>query len=1730
MTHSDDIQQRLLEWQYGLLSDEEVAELQQQIADNPELVAAAEDARRLAEVFARAANLPVETEVSSDTSDSDQASGGRESAGTDGGAAAHRSPEAVTEPRSLQVRPATTAQQSSSTRGTQTWLKASLVLAGLYFVFLLGGDRLIDKAEEQQRVLAGQIAPDQIRLSIEQTSAASFDAAGKFQIRAELADESPAEVQLSYSVRPREGKPIFASAGVTDALGRFLLALPANLSIPDGAELHVEAKCEVPGVEVTAVSSGSLRLVPTRYLTHLSMDRTLYRPGELVHYRSLTLERFSLSATEEFPVHFEIIDPSGTVVPGSQHDGITTRGVGTGVFAIPKEQVGGEYTLIARSHEGSFPEEVRKFQIRNYRVPRLRKELEFQKDSYGPGDLVVADFFAKQAEGGPSKGASINITAVVDEQTVLQHNAQADDNGSAHVEFRIPENIEIGDGRLTVVVDDGGTRETLTKTIPIQLDRIDVTFYPAGGDIVPGLQNVVYFVARNPQGEPVHIAGDIVDSRSRKLADTEVLHDGMGRFSFTPAFGESFRMVLTKPKGLRASFDLPQPNAEQVVAVDAGDGVFAAGSSPELVVSSTKPMPNLLVTAYCRGTLMAHQTFAAKTGPNPVVLSLPGEAGGVLRVTVHDNSVSPPRPLAERLIYRRAGRELNIKVVGNEEPRAPGDRVRLQLQVTNEHGKPVPAALGIAAVDDSTLVLADDKYPNLPAHFLVTSEIESPEDLEDAEFYLSDDPEAVVALDLLMGTQGWRRFVEKRLVDLQQDPVLREQVERLIALNGKTESPANFTNAHELRRNELSLGNVRQIRATFHVVCVILGIGLLLNLLLSALFGGKRPDQNAATLTVLMIGCVGSAVGVLGCGQGDSGAQSDADVVFAPEMADDAAVANHAESAEEEMSFMMERQSAMEGAEPEMPKAVAPGGPMADMAVPAEADPAAMGHAGPPAPAANGLAATLPDSVAVGAGMIEVARNVAPNDAALQKYFAGMTRLNLTAADIQRFRSESMSQDELSGKRFTVREYSFRQRQRRGTTRDDFTETIYWNPLVIADEFGHAVVEFDLSDSITTFRVTAHAHSNGGRIGSGDGEVISRRPFYLEPKLPLEVTQGDRIDLPVAAANGTGQDQPASFGLQTSDLFALNGTPNRSVTLAANGRAREIFALNVTGNGRGMIAVNGSMNGDWTDSVKRPLTSVSQGFPVEESLAGILKQNENSLTLKLPPGWTPDSLNVALRVFPNPVSEAQQSLAGMLRNPGGCFEQTTSSNYPNTMVLRMLSGSSGQAYAGVKPATIRRAKEFLKKGYARLTGYESASGGFEWFGGDPGHEALTAMGLMQFYDMKPVFPVDEEMLERTTKWLLSRRDGEGSFHINPRFLHNWGAPQDTLSAYIVWALTETHEPLVIQQISRELSRVQDVGAETDDPYLLALCAASLSNAGMHGPADQLLGRLEAFMAADGSLEGAVTVTVSGGFAKKVETTALAALAWQKRPSFSSQAARALNWLRSNRRGGGHFGSTQATVLALKALLGNPQQPSGDSSGTITVAIGDTQVGDMNDSDTASGAPTLVIPASALQPGENTLVVSNGTGADVSYAIDLQYHAARPANDDQCPLRLTTKLSSETVEAGEVVSLEATLTNSVDRGQPMSMVALGLPAGLEPRTEQLDELRDDGVIDFYELRNREVICYWRTLEANQQIDLRLDLTAEIPGKYTGPASRTWLYYTAEQKQWADPLVVEIGAGR
>ena len=1483
MNDRDELRQSLLELHYDLLDEPAAAKLRAAIASDPDIAAEWAAALRLAGQLADAAKIEGAKLLSGGTTPAPTLNNvvERQAAAEQNGRLKPIKGELVRPSEKELVRPDSsdlaigaagatsaattaapeatlTADASSSADGNvrrrrlssgQWWIHSSVIAAtaAMIGLFVIGGTYL-------RRIES--VSPDAI-VRLEAQPVPTPDSASEREFRFVTRRVDPAVTNDVFSVTPASisfsvlahGSVLFRGSATTDDHGAASVSLPDDLLIPEGALMRITASTSEPGVRAGSID---VPLEPTRCLTYLKVDRPVYRPGETVFFRSLTLTRKSLRSNLVVPIRYELLDPSGTLVSGAFTEGVTDRGVGNGAFAIASSAPGGAYTLVAKSLDGFFPEERCEFQVRRYRVPRFKKELEFGRRSYGPGETVEADFSAARAEGGALAGAMLKIVAKVDDVVVHRSTDVCSATGTCHITFPLPEHIGDGNGTLSVTVDDGGTQETQSKTIPIQLGRVDVDFYPEGGYLVDNLKNRVYFAARDKLGNPIHLAGEIQDRSGQKVAEIETVRDGMGRFEFIPRRGERYTLKVTKPVDITSAPRLPAV-VRDLPVIDSGSGVFAASAPLTLTVRSNSKR-RVLIRAVCRGQLVAEKRRRLSVGDNPVPLQVREDAGGVIRVTVLDADSTPARPLVERLVFRRHKKALQVEILETDLQRSPGEPLRLTLQVRDEAGEPTPAVLGVAVVDDAALSLSETERPTLRTHFLLTSEVEKPEDLEHANFYLSDDPEAGDALDLLLGTQGWRRFVSG--APGQADADFRQQLIRLLELDGndrqqalprRYDSSADYRGEWE-RYREVATTAWQQV--VFQAQLLVLAVCLIW---LAALLVRLRDNARVGVASILLIATTIPLI--YGCGAPES------------QILDSRAgsIASEEESAWQETSGTDMDRSMLEPTdnariEAEM-LAIDEAPPMekpAPAAPPPSSDAKQDFRRGAPPPTPLRSRSQNEKDVA---SLLDVASSdeiATPGN--LSRMAASMPR-SLTSEQLEQLLSargldaEALAEQLLDELRFPIRQYAHQHPQTKSDVRQDFAETLLWQPFLITDSNGQATIRFDLSDSVTSFRITADGHSAGGRIGSGDSAIVSRLPFQIEPKLPLEVTTGDRIDLPVAIINATKQPLSVGVAVRADDSLKPISEPTQTLQLNPQQRKREQFSLSVL-NGAAetdaTIQISGSA-GSLSDSVRRSLHISPAGYPARRSLAGVLDQR-TKIKLPVPKEIVDGSLAVTLRAYPSPLADVMSGVESILREPHGCFEQTSATNYPNTMALLYM-----QRNDIANPDVTRKARAMLNRGHDKLISFECEKRGYEWFGHDPGHEALSAFGLMQFQDMSQVMDISGEMLTRTRQWLMGRRDGKGGFKRNPRHLHVWSVKQPIVNAYVLWALTEAdvatgHDRRADSELSAELDQLERVAGDSDDAYLIGLSAAALLNVKRSEAGEALLQKLAGMQAEDGGAD------------------------------------------------------------------------------------------------------------------------------------------------------------------------------------------------------------------------------------------------------------------------------------
>lgn len=1409
---------------------------------------------------------------------------------------------------------------------------------------------------------------------------------------------------------------------------------------------------------IAAFAAGGLLIAQTgsdhsveSYLIHVSTDKPIYRIGEKVFVRGVVLSANSHSPVPAIAggnrnASFEIKGPRGDTV-ASGVSPVVDSVVGF-TWQIPAGQPGGEYTVRISHPSSDLPAE-RKFDIRAYRAPRLKSQIVFVRDGYGPGDTVSANLHVERAEGGIPAGAKVSVSARLDGAEIWTGATRVDSSGNAGANFKLPAAIARGEGALAMIVEDGGAVETATKTIPILLQTVDLAIYPEGGDLIAGLPNRVYIEGRTPAKKPADMAGVVVDAAGHQVAAFRTEHEGRGRFSFVPSRGKAYSLCITEPSGIKTVFPLPAVRESGVVISSASD-ITPRRKDVVVRVAATQA-GEYGVELSQRGKEISFKSITLGANEiSTVAFTVPRAVDGVIVATVFDDQ---KKPIAERLVFRQPEHRLNVQITADHTDYVPGDKVSLRISTTDETGKPVEAMVGVTATDSSILEMIDkrEQAPRLPVMVLLEHEVK---DLADAHVYLDEtNSKAPVAMDLLLGTQGWRRFAFAGSGALSG--VVTDFSSALIP--GVTIEARNTLTAVVARA--VTNGNGKYTFAllpsgTYRVSASMPGFQ-------AQMMGVQIKDRSpvrqdfrlpvAAAMQMVAVAADGIGVG------GRAGGPGAAPPPFAAPP------------------------RGQQGQQGQLARGGVLSGVLGGVMRAAKAD----------------------DNILV--NDLQVNAEIAPPPLEKKQLAVRINPGNIVTV---REYAHALAPDWTEG------------------SRTDFSETVYWNAGIKTDgRTGIATVSFNLSDSVTSFRVLADAFSPDGMLGAGTAHIESVQPFSIDPKIPLQVTSGDVIQLPVSIINGVNRElRDARLTPKGPDGIHFTMPGGDSIILGPKERSRRLVQLEVGREFSGLANLAFDANaGAYRDSVTRTLDVQSPGFPRETTTGGILERNgTRTFEFTIPEDAVRGSLSSSVTVYPSPLASMTDALQSLLQQPFGCFEQTSSTSYPMVMAQQYFL-----THTGVDPAIIGKAKDLLEVSYKRLTGFESPTRGYEWFGGDPGHEALTAYGLMQFTDMAQVRSVDKDMLDRTRAWLLSRRDGKGEFSLSSKALDTFGrAPVETTDAYIVWALIESGEKPA--GLTKEIAAVKASAQSTQDSYILALAANILHETGDSAGARELMDKLVKSQEPAGDVKGAVTsITRSGGDALAIETTALSVLAWMHEQAYAEHVEQGMRWIiQSNKIG--RFGSTQSTVLALRSILAydnahaRPKAP-----GRIVLTLDGKPVGAPVDftADT-KGALTFPEFTDDLGTGKHIVALKMENGSDMPFAAGIKYHSLLPESSDQSKIGIKVTLTDSRIQEGTVTEAAVSIANKSAEAIPSPVAIVGLPGGLEVRHDQLKELVRSGKIDAYEVIGREVVLYWRFLKANGNVELPLSLVAATPGSFTGPASRAYLYYTDEYKNWAPGVKVTV----
>lgn len=99
---------------------------------------------------------------------------------------------------------------------------------------------------------------------------------------------------------------------------------------------------------------------------------------------------------------------------------------------------------------------------------------------------------------------------------------------------------------------------------------------------------------------------------------------------------------------------------------------------------------------------------------------------------------------------------------------------------------------------------------------------------------------------------------------------------------------------------------------------------------------------------------------------------------------------------------------------------------------------------------------------------------------------------------------------------------------------DSTQETGYWNPIVATDEKGEAVLSLTAPEQSTAWKFVARGTTRDTLTGEGQAELIAKKDLFAELRLPRAFTDGDDADIIVAVHNQLLDKGPITVILKTT--------------------------------------------------------------------------------------------------------------------------------------------------------------------------------------------------------------------------------------------------------------------------------------------------------------------------------------------------------------------------------------------------------------------------------------------------------------------------------------------------------------------------------------------------------------------------------------------------------------------
>lgn len=491
---------------------------------------------------------------------------------------------------------------------------------------------------------------------------------------------------------------------------------------------------------------------------YLHFDKPYYAVGDTVWFKAYLTNNHQLSALSKV-VYVEMLNSRDSLVETIKLP--VNKGMAYGSLPLLQTNYAqGNYYIRAYTR-WMMNFDPAYFFTKNIPVGNgIDKELSTNISLSGNSDAksasVNARILFKDENGSPLTRRRVSWRVVYDYDDIEKGRVNTDDQGFAVINISSEKKKELTAGQLVTVISLDG-KQNISRSFSLQNALTappDVQFFPEGGDLVAGINSVVAFKAIASNGLGIGVKGEVLDKSGKPVAVINTQHAGMGTFLLPVEAGNAYTAKLVFTDGKSATYPLPPVK-------QAGITLSASNALAENVLVKITANPEYLKTHQNQQVFLVAQSggivcYAAQTILNDASFSgrIPKSKfpDGIAQITLFSSAGAP---LSERLVFiRKDSAILSLKTA--QASYASRGKVKLDIE-SKDNKKPISGYFSVAVIDETKVPFDENAETTIKSSLLLNSDLKGY--IEKPNYYfIKPDTKKDAELDVLMMTQGYRRF------------------------------------------------------------------------------------------------------------------------------------------------------------------------------------------------------------------------------------------------------------------------------------------------------------------------------------------------------------------------------------------------------------------------------------------------------------------------------------------------------------------------------------------------------------------------------------------------------------------------------------------------------------------------------------------------------------------------------------------------------------------------------------------------------------------------------------------------------------------------------------------------------------------------------------------------------------------------------------------------------------